>query len=54
MTQRSTHWSVHYQGEVYAYNIRLNFAMNEQEVRANEREMLGVKRLPDGIEFWIP
>ena len=53
MTERSTHWNVHYPGEVYSNDIRLEIPMTEQEVRANEREVIGVKRLPDGIEFWI-
>jgi len=53
MTRRSTHWKVHYPGEVYANDIRLETLMNEQEVRANEREILGVKKLPDEMEFWI-
>lgn len=53
MTERSDHWMVHYPGEVYANDIRLDDCLNEQEVRANEREVIGVKRLPDGIEFWI-
>lgn len=53
MTERSTHWMVHYPGEVYANDIRFETPMNEQGVRANEREILEVKRLPNGIEFWI-
>ena len=52
-TEMSAHWKVHYPGEVYANDIRLNIPMDEQEVRANEREVIGVKRLPNGIEFWI-
>jgi len=54
MTPTSTHWMVHYPGEVYGNDIRLKQPMNEKEVRQNEREVLGVSRLPNGIEFWIP
>ncbi len=53
MTLTSAHWMVHYPGEVYANDIQLKKPMNEQEVRQNEREILGVDRLPNGIEFWI-
>ena len=52
-TERSTHWKVHYPGEVYATDIRLDPPKSEREVRANERDILEVKRLPYGMEFWI-
>jgi len=51
--KRSTHWKVHYPGEIYANDIRLDIPMNEREVRANEREILKVKKLPYEMEFWI-
>ena len=50
---KSTHWWVHYPGEVYANDIHFRKPLDEQEVRQNEREILGVSRLPNGIEFWI-
>jgi hypothetical protein len=53
MTGRSTHWKVHYPGEVYAGDLRFYIPQNEQQVRQYLRDVEEIPRLPNGLEVWI-
>ena len=52
MTERSTHWWYHFQGDTYGSQIHLKAPRNEKEVRTLLREFMEVPRLPNGTEVW--
>lgn len=52
MSNKSTHWHVHYPGEVYAGDLQFYTPQNEQQVRHYLRDVEEIERLPDGLELW--
>jgi|GEM_PF-5230756 len=51
--RKSTHWCVKLPGEVYANDIRFEKPEDERAAREYMRQyLLGVKRLPNGTQFW--
>lgn len=49
----SSHWMVHYPGEVYANDLRFNKPASKREVLDYLRRFHNVKRLTRGTEVWI-